>query len=157
MHIEKQEQTMAEDIIFRAEPRLWMAHPFSVTLFGLLSATVAPFVLGGALVKTGWAAVLMAGLCGPAPLLWMWLQVRSKELIVTRSRVRKRSGIVSNRTTELAHRNIRNVQIDQGPIHRLMGCGTLRLSSAGQSGIELTMRDLENPEGVRDLIYRQRE
>jgi len=38
---------MPEDVIFRAEPRLWMAHPFSVTLFGLLSATVAPFVSGG--------------------------------------------------------------------------------------------------------------
>ncbi len=132
-----------------------MAHPFSTTLFGLLSATVAPFVLGGALVGTGWAAVLVAGLCGPAPLVWMWLRARSRELVVTRSRVRKRSGIVANRTTELAHRNIRNVQIEQGPIHRLMGCGTLRLSSSGQSGIELTMRDLEDPEGIRDLIYRQ--
>ncbi|WP_259063472.1 PH domain-containing protein [Salinibacter ruber] len=58
-------------------------------------------------------------------------------------------------TSELAHRNIRNVQIDQGPIHRLMQCGTLRLSSAGQSGIELTMRDLDDPEAVRDLIYQQ--
>lgn len=148
---------MPEDVIFRAEPRLWKAHPFSVTLFGLLSATVAPFVLGGALVETGWAAALMAGLCGPFPLLWMWLRARSRELVITRSRVRKRSGIVSNLTTELAHRNIRNVQIDQGPIHRLMGCGTLRLSSSGQSGIELTMRDLEDPEGMRDLIYRQHE
>ncbi|WP_263835294.1 PH domain-containing protein [Salinibacter sp.] len=146
---------MTEDVIFRAQPRLWKAHPFSVTLFGLLSATVAPFVLGGALVNTGWTAALMAGLCGPLPLLWMWLQARSRELVVTRSRVRKRSGILSNRTTELAHRNIRNVQIDQGPIHRLMQCGTLRLSSAGQSGIELTMRDLDDPEAVRDLIYQQ--
>lgn len=148
---------MPEEIVYRSGPALWSARPFSVTLYALLSVTVSPVALSGDLFFTGWMAILLSGIIGPAPLLWMWLRSRSIELIITQSRVRKRSGIVSNRTTELALRNIRNVQIDQGPIQRFMGCGTLRLSSAGQSGIELTMRDLENPEEVRDLIYRQRE
>lgn len=94
---------------------------------------------------------------GIAILLYWWLSAVSHELVVTPRRVRKRSGILSNRVTELEHRDVKNIQVSQGPIQNLMGTGTLRLSSAGQAGIELTMTDVDDPQSIRDLIYQQRQ
>lgn len=88
--------------------------------------------------------------------IW-WLVTYNRELVVTKNRSRKRKGILANETTELEHQDVKNIQVQQGAIHSLTGVGTLRLSSAGQAGMELNMNGIEDPEGVRDLIYDQRE
>ncbi|PSQ75710.1 MAG: hypothetical protein BRD35_08210 [Bacteroidetes bacterium QH_7_62_13] len=90
-------------------------------------------------------------------LAYWWLSTVSRELTVTPRRVRKRSGILANQTTELRHEDVKNVQVSQGPIQNLLNTGTLRLSSAGQAGIELTMTDIDDPQGVRDVIYQQQD
>jgi len=93
------------------------------------------------------------GLVGIPFLAYWWLDTYGRELVVTKKRVRKRQGIVSNQTSELELGDVKNVKVEQGMIQSLTGVGTLRLSSAGQSGMEIVMHSIENPEGVRDLIY----
>lgn len=145
-----------EKVVLRAEPAFWAARPFSVTMLLLSSVFVTPRLIWGLDLIPGWASFLLGISAGPIPLLWLWINANSRELVITSTRARKRSGVLSNMTTELEHRDVRNIQVEQGPIQRLTGCGTLRLSSAGQSGIELVMCDIKSPGSVRDVIYGQR-
>jgi membrane protein YdbS with pleckstrin-like domain len=125
----------SEDTLLRTQPKMWKANP-------------AGFIISILLIPTGIGILI---------LFFWWLSTYNRELIVTKTRTRKRTGILSNETTELEHRDVKNIQVEQGPIQNLMGTGTLRLSSAGQAGMELEMNSVENPEGIRDLIYDQRE
>jgi uncharacterized membrane protein YdbT with pleckstrin-like domain len=128
--------TMTDSVLLRTQPKMWKSNPGAVFLCIMLVP-----VLGLGLLILG---------------IW-WLRTWSQELIVTRRGVRKRTGILAKRTTELDHRDVRNVQIDQHPVRRLMGTGTVRVSTAGQGGIELEIHGVEDPEGIRDLLYEQRD
>lgn len=131
-----QNSDFGEDDVLRIQSKMWKAHPI---LFILNIVLCFAYGLG----------LLIFG-------IW-WLVTYNRELVVTDSRVRKRTGIFSNQTSELEHKHIRNIQVDQGIIENLMGVGTLKISSSGQSGMEIVMTGIENPEGVRDLIYSQRD
>jgi hypothetical protein len=126
---------MTDEALLHVHPEMIKARPIS---FALSVALIPAYGLGIAI------------------LLYWWCSTVSSELIVTPRRVQKRTGILSNHVTELEHRDIKNIQVSQGPIQNLMDTGTLRLSSAGQAGIELTMSDIHDPQGIRDLIYQQR-
>lgn len=127
---------MSEDVLLRTQPKMLKGNP---GLF-ILSILLIP-VFGIGLII----------------LLFWWLSTYSRELVITKNRARRRSGILSNQTSELEHRDIKNVQVEQGIIQNLTGCGTVRLSSAGQSGMEIEVNSIEDPEGIRDLIYQQRD
>lgn len=124
-----------ENVLLRIRPETWKARPVGF----MLSIALVPAYGIGILILAYW-----------------FLASASCELVVTEERTRKRSGILSNQTTELVHSDVKNIQVSQGPIQNLMDTGTLRLSSAGQAGIELTMTDIESPENVRDFISQQR-
>ena len=102
-----------------------------------------------------YTAIGVAAVLGPFPLVTLWLSTYSRELIVTSQRARKRSGIIRVSSTEMELRSIRNIQVEQSIMERILGVGTLRLSSAGQSGVELTIRAVDNPKEIRDLILQQ--
>jgi membrane protein YdbS with pleckstrin-like domain len=125
-----------ESVLLRIRPEMIRARPIQ---FALSVVLIPAYGLG---------LVLLA---------YWWLSTVSRELTVTPRRVRKRSGILANQTTELRHADVKNVQVSQGPIQNLLNTGTLRLSSAGQAGIELTMTDIDDPQGVRDVIYQQQD
>lgn len=125
-----------ENVLLRIRPEMIRARPIRFAL----SVVLIPAYGLGLLLLAYW-----------------WLSTVSRELVVTPRRVRKRSGVLANQTTELQHKDVKNVQVRQGPIQNLMETGTLRLSSAGQAGVELTMTDIDDPQGVRDLIYQQQE
>jgi membrane protein YdbS with pleckstrin-like domain len=127
---------MPDDVLLRAQPKMWKANPGAVVLSIFL---IPAFGLG----------LLILG-------VW-WLRTWSREIVVTPRRLRKRTGILSKATTELEHRDVRNVQVEQGPVGRMMGTGTVRVSSAGQGGIEIEIAGVEAPEEIRDLLYEQRE
>ena len=58
----------------------------------------------------------------------------------------------TKRTTEVWHRDIRNVQMSQGPLQRLLDVGTIGISSAGQSGMEIVVGGIPTPNKVKDLL-----
>jgi uncharacterized membrane protein YdbT with pleckstrin-like domain len=87
--------------------------------------------------------------------IW-WLRTKMKTLIVTTNKTRIREGILSKKTDEVMHDNVRNIQVEQGVFQRMLGTGKVQISSAGQSGVELTMSGIMNPEEVRDLINKHR-
>ena len=87
--------------------------------------------------------------------IW-WLKTKAAMLTVTNKRTIQRTGLISKKTTEVLHRDVRNIQIDQSVFQRLFGVGSIGISSAGQSGIEILFTGVRDPDGVKTLIDRNR-
>ena len=87
--------------------------------------------------------------------IW-WLKTKAAMLTVTNKRIIQRTGLISKKTTEVLHRDVRNIQIDQSVFQRLFGVGSIGISSAGQSGIEIQFTGVRDPDGIKALIDRYR-
>jgi uncharacterized membrane protein YdbT with pleckstrin-like domain len=85
-----------------------------------------------------------------------WLKTIGTTLIITSKRTTLRRGILSKSTNEILHSDVRNIQTAQSALQRLFGVGTIALSSAGQSDIEIQVAGVPDPEGIKELIDSQR-
>lgn len=88
-------------------------------------------------------------------LVW-WLRCKGTQLTVTNERTRLRTGLLSKSITEVWHRDVRNVQLRQTFFQRILGVGYLGISSAGQGGVEISVRGIPDPERVKELIDNHR-
>ncbi len=85
-----------------------------------------------------------------------WLSTRASKLTVTNKRSIQRKGLIAKYTTEVLHRDVRNIQVDQSALQRLLGVGSLGISSAGQAGVEIRIEGVRDPEGIKSVIDRHR-
>lgn len=98
------------------------------------------------------SVVLCLVLVGFGILLVWWLQCKATTLTVTEERTILRKGLLAKATTEVWHKDVRNVQISQGLLQRMLGVGTVGISSAGQSGVEILAVGVPEPANVRKII-----
>ena len=126
---------MPESILYQSHPSMFRNNPIGFILSILL---IAAFGLGLLIL-----------------LVW-WLKVLGITLIVTDERVTLRKGILSKHTNEVYHTDIRNVQISQGLFQRMLGVGTIGISSAGHAGIEIQVAGLPKPQKIKDIIDQHR-
>lgn len=90
-------------------------------------------------------------------LFFWWLSSKGTVLTVTNQRTVLRTGLLSKYTTEVRHRDVRNVQLGQSFLQRILGVGAIGISSSGQAGIEIAVSGIPDPEGIKRLIDRYRE
>jgi len=126
---------MPESILYQSHPSMFRNNPIGFILSILL---IGAFGLGLLIL-----------------LVW-WLKVLGITLIVTDERVTLRKGILSKHTNEVYHTDIRNVQISQGLFQRMLGVGTIGISSAGHAGIEIQVAGLPKPQKIKDIIDQHR-
>ena len=86
-----------------------------------------------------------------------FLRVLASEFTVTTERVHQRAGLIARNTSEIEVRDIRNVQVKQGVLRRLLGIGDVGISTAGQSGFEITFAGIADPHGVAELVRQVRQ
>lgn len=91
------------------------------------------------------------------PMLLVWyLEVKATRLTITNLRTTLHKGLLSRSITEVWHKDVRNVQLEQTFLQRVLGVGRIAVSSAGQSGIEIDVSGLSDPDEVKSLIDRHR-
>jgi uncharacterized membrane protein YdbT with pleckstrin-like domain len=101
-----------------------------------------------------WPAVwIVAMVLYPIPKLVAWL---TSIFAVTTDRVIHREGWIAKRSMEIPLEAINDVRFEQGIFDRLVGAGTLRISSASEFGTE-SFDDIRHPEEVQKTIYHQGE
>jgi len=122
---------MAESTLYEAHPSMFRNHPLYFVLSVLL---IAAFGVG-LLILLGW-----------------WIAVLGTTLTVTDERITLRRGLLSKHTSEVFHSDVRNVQIDQTFGQRIFGVGTIGVSSSGQSGVEIQVAGIPDPQRIKDLI-----
>ena len=137
-----------EETVFDSTPSMLRSHPIRFTLLVIL-----PLALGG---EIGWfSSFALYVITIPILILW-WISNRGSRLTITTKRTTQRSGLIAKHTTEVWHRDIRNVQIHQSMIQRLLGAGEIAISSAGQGDVEIIFNGIKDPESVKRIVDQYR-
>ena len=84
-------------------------------------------------------------------LVW-WLHCKGTLITVTEERTILRRGILSKSLNEVWHEDVRNVQMRQTFFQRIFGVGAIGISSSGQSGVELAVAGIPDPEKLKAII-----
>jgi len=100
-----------------------------------------------------WVSFLVLLILYPVPKLIAWL---TSNFAVTSDRVIHRQGFIAKRSMEIPLEAINDVRFEQGILDRMVGAGTLVISSASEFGRN-TFDDIRHPEAVQKVIYEQGE
>jgi uncharacterized membrane protein YdbT with pleckstrin-like domain len=131
----------AENRTNAAEAQEYESHPvmFGSHPFGFIATLVLCLVIVGLVILLVW-----------------WLRCKGTTLVLTDRRAILRTGLLSRNSSEVYHRDVRNIQVRQTFFQRLMGVGSVAISSAGQSGVEIEVADMPDPYKIEAIINRHR-
>ncbi len=116
-------------------------------------AVVVVIVFSGAPVEV---AYLLAALVAVTT-LWLvgrYMRRASTSLVVTSSRVIRRSGVFSRSNLEIRLERINELSCHQTILGRLIGSGELMIEVGGQSGV-VVLEHVPRPTGLQNLISEQ--
>jgi uncharacterized membrane protein YdbT with pleckstrin-like domain len=160
------QRSLGEKTIMTVHPAMFRANPFKYL------ALVVAFIIGvaGVLVFAGpmqvggvdeWyrpitlALSIVFGIVAAVPLIliiyWL-LRTRFESLMVTSERTIWARGILDRETSEVQHDDVRNIQLKQTLIDRILGVGRIAISSAGQDEMESDIRGVPRPGHVADTV-----
>lgn len=150
------ESTVQEErTLMSVHPAMFRQDPLWFTLYIILAA-------GGLYGSFTWwmsdgttilsAIAFFVALFALAMLFKWWLQCIYTTLSITSRRSVLRFGILSKRSTEVRHDDVRNLQIEQSMMERLFGVGDIAISSAGQDELEIHAIGIPQPEKIAQKI-----
>lgn len=148
----------SEELIRVVHPVMFRAHPFwFLLLFGCFAAGLIIAAGGGFLelpweASVGWIIGGSLAVFGGLGLIAWWLKTRTLTLEVTSKRTRLIRGFIAKSTSEVQHDDVRNIQVDQSVIGRLVNVGGLAISSSGQDDLEINAKGLPGPNQIAELI-----
>lgn len=150
--------------VLKLRPCMFRARPFSYMGLALLMAAAGVLALVAAFRKEPlwpadafWLVVCLLMFLTGATIMGVWyLKTLSASLEVTTKRTVESHGLFSRATSEVLHDNIRNIAVKQSFVDRVFNVGQIEISSAGHAGVEVAMKDVRNPHGVRDAIDKYR-
>ena len=76
----------------------------------------------------------------------------SQKLIVYRTKIIFQTGIFSKEEHLIPISKITDLRVTKGCVAGIMGYGNLYIETAGTSGTEIAILDVDNPDYARDLI-----
>ena len=119
-----------ETVLYESHPAMFANHPVG-------------FVLSVILSLVGIGLIIL--------LVW-YIRCVGTTLTVTNEQTTLRRGILSKFTNDVFHENVRNIIVQQTFLQRLLGVGSVGISSAGQSGIEIQVNGIPDPDRVKQII-----
>lgn len=138
--------------MFRAIPALFIL----LCLFvagGLIGSAVFALRSGSKDTNTLYAALcLVLAAIGAIWLFIWWLKCHHVTLKITNKRTILDLGLLSKNTSEVSHDNIRNFQVRQTFLGRLLNVGSIGISSSGQDEIEINASHIAKPMELRRII-----
>lgn len=140
-----------EEVLLVVRPAMFRSRPASTVGLVLL------------LFAAGAAAVLLPlpfGIAGGAILLLVvlavagtwYLERMSTKLTVTNDRTTLVHGIFSREGNEVQHDDVRNLQVEQNVLERMMDVGRIKISSAGQGDVEIDAKHMPDPTDVAAIV-----
>jgi membrane protein YdbS with pleckstrin-like domain len=138
-----------------AEQRLWVGRPALLSQPGKLAVAVALLAAGLAVIplfpdwQPAGVALVAAGLL---VLALVWLRVARYRYEVTNRRAIAREGLLSQTTSEIQLDDVRNIVVQKSLGERLLGLGTIELSTAGESGMEVIFLSVRHPQALVSVI-----
>jgi uncharacterized membrane protein YdbT with pleckstrin-like domain len=130
-----------EQTLFIMKPKMFRDKPLTF-LFGVILLIYSIFGITDSIIYiiiTGITVIVM---------LWWWLKCVTTELKVSNKIAILKHGIIAKHTSELRHNDIKNIIVNQSFQQRIFGVGTISLSSAGQSDLEIVISGIKKPQEV---------
>ncbi len=144
-----------EEVVAELHPH-WKELVFPATLLVVLaggtSYAVAAMPAGRWHRPAQTAVLVVALLLALAGSVLPYLRWRTTHFVLTDRRVVLLSGILARRGRDVPLHRVNEVTFGHGLVDRLLGCGTLTISSAGDYG-QLTLTDVPRVEAVHRLVY----
>ncbi len=147
-----------EEVVLDLRPHWWFLTPRA-----LLS--VAAIIVGIIVLAQGWEGAgastlnIILGVAILVALVWFLLRLAkwaTTEFVLTNKRVIYRYGVIGKNGKEIPLDKINTVFFDQTVFERMIGCGTVAMESAGESGKD-SFSHIRKPSLVQGEIYRQME
>jgi uncharacterized membrane protein YdbT with pleckstrin-like domain len=132
-------------------------HPVALVIPALVA--VAAFAAAIWLTTTSipwwipWALFLIVLLAYPVRRFIWWF---TSNFVVTSDRVIHRQGFIAKRSMEIPLEAVNDVRFEQGILDRMVGAGSIIISSASEYGSN-KFDDIRHPEEVQRTIYHQGE
>jgi membrane protein YdbS with pleckstrin-like domain len=148
--------TEGEQIIIHEHPH-WKMLILPVFVFLVtigLGAFLASLVAAQSWHVAAWIvlAVIGLGLIGwltIAPLI-RWL---TTHFVVTTRRVIVREGVITRQGIDIPMSRISSVRFTQGPVERMLGCGTLIIESSSDEPLDF--EDIPHVQQVHNVLYQE--
>ncbi|WP_254764268.1 PH domain-containing protein [Natrinema marinum] len=90
-----------------------------------------------------------------APALWQYARVSKTAFVVTDAVAATRHGVLGRTVRTVSLERIQNTTVEQDPIGRFVGYGTVTIETAG--GTEIAFWNVEEPAAIRDRLEAERE
>jgi hypothetical protein len=125
---------------------------FGFGALGLVGILAGLFGWGNSWHTAAWVACLAGGTAAMAVPAWMKVRALSSQIRVTNKRVIDRDGFFNRRTSEVLHKDVRNVRVDQTLRERVWRVGAVAIFTSGEEEPEIAIHDVPNPDRVREII-----
>ncbi len=83
-----------------------------------------------------------------------YFYAKNTAYVITTDSVFKKTGIFSRKITDIGHENIQDTGYNQGVVGRHYGFGTVQISTAGGSGVEMSLSYVPDPLAVQSHLDR---
>jgi uncharacterized membrane protein YdbT with pleckstrin-like domain len=84
--------------------------------------------------------------------LFWW---KNNYLSLTKQAIIRRKGVFTKEERAIPLNRVQDISISYGVIRRLLGHGDIRIETAGTAGTEIIMKNVDNPEEFRTLVFKQ--
>ncbi|WP_276271362.1 PH domain-containing protein [Haloarcula litorea] len=122
------------------EEVVWSGQPATESLYGAYLVGV-PLIL---LLGLGLVIVVSA-----------YLRQSNTDYVITTKGVYKKTGVFSRAVTEIEFDKIQNTSFSAGAVGRYFGYGDVMISTAGGSGVEMTLDGVADPQSVQKRLSRR--
>lgn len=137
-----------ESVLWAGGPdRRTIAPTAALLALPILALLLIPFNAAAGLALTGVLALVVVPIVG-----WSVLWIRSTDYVVTTSGLYEKRGILSRDVKRIDFEKVQNTSYSQSAIGTRVGYGTIEVSSAGGSGVEMRFRTIPNPREIQQLI-----
>ncbi|WP_440769487.1 PH domain-containing protein [Natronorubrum sp. DTA28] len=137
-----------ESVLWSGGPdRRTIAPTAALLVLPVLSLLVVPFNAVAGLSLTAVLALVIGPLVA-----WSVLWIRRTDYVVTTSALYAKRGILSRDVKRIDFEKVQNTSYSQSAIGTRVGYGTVEVSSAGGSGVEMSFRSIPEPREVQQLI-----
>ena len=149
-----------ETIVYRTKQH-WMAPIFgtvagSLVLIGGIVLFVFHLTMGSGTIRdlAFWGSLILL-VVGVAMVGYSYIQWWVEDYVVTNQKVMKVAGLVNKRTSGAALEKINDVIMEQGPLGRMLGYGTLKVATASDS-TDLVYETMRAPADFRRAMLDQK-
>ena len=122
------------------EEILWSGKPASETMYGAY--------------LTGIPLILFFGL-GLVIIVGAYLSRENTDYVITDKSVYKKTGIFSRSVSEVEYEKGQNTSFSVGVVGRYFDYGNVDISTAGGSGVEMSLRGVSSPQDVQKRLSRR--